>query len=165
MITMKREKVYLSKLGKDVFVNPISIDDDEWMSENFSETQLVEAFKTVNVQVIFAIFWRILDVDSKRMISKATVVEFDGLVEKQIEVTDPIVKLKKIICGAKEIMDIMTAILNTKTNSMPDVSANQKKSPKGETSSVKQKSLTSLQASTEPTLKVSESLQENSLVI
>lgn len=165
MITIKREKVLLSRLGKEVHLNPISIEDDEWMSESFDQQELIEAFTKVNVDIIFAVFWRLLDVEAKRLISKATVVEWDGLVEKQVEVLDPIVKLKKIVAGAKEIMQIMTAIINTRKNSMPDVVETQKKSLTVDQSSQSPRSSTSLPASTEQMSSSLGNLQDDSLVI
>jgi hypothetical protein len=165
MITIKREKVQLTKIGKEVFLNPISIQDDEWLSEHYTQDELTQAFTKVDVEILFSIFWRLLDNDAKRMISKAEVVEWDGLVEKKIEVTDPVKKLKMIVAGAKEIMEIMTAILNTRKNSMPDVVVNEKKNLMEAQSSQIQKSSTSSQANTEPTSNNLGNSQGDSLVI
>ena len=57
MIKLSREKVYLAKLGKEVFLNPISIADDEWISEQWDTEALSKAFTQVDVSVIFGIFW------------------------------------------------------------------------------------------------------------
>lgn len=165
MITIQREKVLLSKLGKEVFINPISIEDDEWMKEQFDQQALIDAFTKVNVDIIFALFWRLMDNDAKRLISRSVCIEWDGMVEKTIEIHDPVVKLKKIVAGAKEIMAIMTAIINTRKNSMPDIVLNEKKSPTEEQSSQTQKSSTSSPASTEPTSSSSENSPEGRLVI
>jgi hypothetical protein len=165
MLQIKREKVLLSKLGREVFINPISINDDEWMQEQFGAQTIEKAFTTVDVQVIFSIFWRLLDNDSKRTISKAVVVEWEGMTEKTVEFDDPVEKLKRIVSGAKEIMEIMTAIINTRKNSMPDIVLNEKKSLTEDQSSQMQKSSTSLPANTAQTLKDSETSQEGNLVI
>lgn len=154
---LQREKVHLSRLGKDVFVNPISIADDEWMGEQWDPATLQAAFTDVNVDILFAIFWRILDDEGKRLIAKASIVNWDGLREVPVEPTDdPVQKLKQVVSGGKEIIEIMTAIYETRRKSNPEPAKNEKKSLKAGSSSRTPSSMISSPASTDSTAKSSE---------
>lgn len=165
MIKLSREKVYLAKLGKEVFLNPISIADDEWISEQWDTEALSKAFTQVDVSVIFGIFWRLLDDDAKRLIVKVKLTQWEGTEEAELVLADPVEKLKHIISGAKEIVEIMKAIVETRRKSNPEVVATQKKSLKEEPLSQTQSSSISSQQSTEPTLKSSEPSQDASSMI
>jgi len=157
MIKVQREKVYLSRLDKEVFLNPISIADDEWMAEKWDTETLGKAFTEVNVDILFEIFWRILDVEAKRMIAKVAIIEFDNLTEKApLDFENPVDKLKKIISGGKEIFAVMMAIYETRRKSNPDPVDNQKKSLKEELSSGSQKFSTSSPQNTDSAKKHTE---------
>lgn len=156
MMKIQREKVYLSKLEKEVFLNPISIADDEWMTEKWDKETLGNAFRDVNVDILFEIFWRILDVEGKRLIAKAQIIEYVGMKETVLEIDEPVEKLKKIVAGGKEIMSIMMAIYETRVKSNPDPVSNQKKSLKEELPLGTQKSSTSSPQSTDSTKTSSE---------
>jgi len=156
---LQREKVFLSRLQREVFLNPITISDDEWMGEQWDTATMQAAFVDVNVDILFAIFWRILDDEGKRLVAKASIIEWDGLKEKQVEIDDPVLKLKKIVAGGKEILDIMKAIFETRRKSNPEPAKNEKKSLKGESSSPTPSSMISSPASTGSTAKGSEDTQ------
>jgi hypothetical protein len=165
MIKLSREKVYLSKLGKEVFLNPISIADDEWISEQWDAQTLEKAFTSVDVSVIFSIFWRILDDDAKRLVAKVRLTQWEGTQESELVVSDPVEKLKHVISGAKEIVEIMKGIIETRKKSNPEVAETQKKSLKEEHHSQTQSSLISSPQSTEQISKPSESSHDASSMI
>lgn len=165
MIKLQREKVYLAKLGKEVFLNPISIADDEWISEQWDTDALQKAFTQVDVSVIFGIFWRLLDDEAKRLVSKVRLTRWEGTEESELVLPDPVEKLKHIISGAKEIVEIMKAIVETRRKSNPEPVQTQKKSLKEEQPSQTQSSSISSPQSTEQTLKSSEASQDASSMI
>lgn len=159
---LQREKVHLARLGREVFLNPISIADDEWMGEQWDTATMQDAFTNVNVDILFAIFWRLLDDEGKRLVAKATIIEWDGLKEKQLEIEDPVLKLKKIVAGGKEILEIMKAIFETRRKSNPEPAKNEKKSLKEGSSSPTPNSMISSPASTVSTPKGSVDTQDAS---
>lgn len=164
----QREKVHLSRVGKsgtDIYINPISIADDEWINERWTPEEHQRAFTEVNVDVLFGIFWRVMDDDGKRAIAALKFVDWDGLEEKPVDILDPVERLKRVVSGGKEILELMTAIFETRRKSNPDVKRNEKKSPPGGQSSLTRNSTTSSPTSTAGTPKKSEDTRgENSQI-
>lgn len=160
MIKLQREKVHLTKLGKDVFLNPISIADDEWIGEQWDTEALQKAFLSVDVTVIFAIFWRLLDDEAKRLVAKVRLTQWEGTSETELVLADPIEKLKHIVSGSKEIIEIMKAIVETRKKSNPEPVETQKKSLKADQSSQTPNSLISSRQNTEQISTASEASQD-----
>jgi len=162
MSKLVRESVFVKKMNRDVFMNFITIQDDEWMLENWTQEELIEGLKSVNVNIVFAIFWRLMDDDAKRIVKNAVITQWDGLDEKILTFDDPVEKLKHIICGADELTGIIRAFVETRKKSSPDLKLNEKKKVPAGSPSVTHKSSTSSPASTDTQKTNTESLQGES---
>lgn len=153
MEKMKRESFVLSKLNlpngtpRPIFLNQFSLADDEWKKEMFTEEQLVAALKFQNIDVLLALIWRAIDDDAKRLISKVQVVKWEGTQEIEMQVEDPVEKLKLLMGQHKEILEAYIALITTLKNSVPDEVLNAEKKKKADGHLATQKSTTSSQAS------------------
>ena len=118
-----KEKVYIAQLSKEVVVNFITLRDDEWMHERFGKEKLSAAFTSagLDIEVILAIFFRLLTKDDKEFILKLKIFEeVDGEL-LIISFDNPVDKLKAIISGQRELTDIMTSIIQMRVKSNPAV--------------------------------------------
>lgn len=124
-----REKVFINHLNKEVVLNFITLRDDEWMKERFSEDTLTKAFTAdgFNLDVIFSFFWRMLSVEDKKMMLAAKIYEESGMEVRELTFEDPIKKLYCIISGQGEISAIIAAIVNTRVKSNPVIAESLKK--------------------------------------
>lgn len=121
-----KEKVYLAQMQREVTLNFITMRDDEWMANKYGVEKLTTAFvgETLDIDVIFGIFFRVLTKEDKEAIIKIKVYEDadgDEMSLKEVEFTDPVSKLKAIISGQKEITDIIIALTQTRMKSNPAV--------------------------------------------
>lgn len=125
----EREKVYFSKLGKELFLDFISIADDEWMGEAYGEAKIRSAFGAdgLDIDVVLGVFWRILDADGKRIILSCKIEQYEDGNMKLLQFDDPVKKLKSIVCGQDEILSIMMAIGQSRIKSNPNMVENAKK--------------------------------------
>lgn len=126
-----RPSVYLKNTGKNLFLNFITIEDEDFFNEQFPGNALMEKLQEGDVNAILSIFWRLLDNDGKRLIRDAKLVKWDGMEEKVVTTDDPIQKLRLIVSGGDEITAMMEAIFGVKTKSAPEPKMNEKKKLKG----------------------------------
>lgn len=118
-----KEKVYLAQMQREVVLNFITMRDDEWMADKYGVEKLSSAFvgETLDIDVIFGIFFRVLTKEDKEAILKVKVYEDHEMTVREVEFTDPVQKLKAIISGQKEITDIILALTHTRMKSNPAV--------------------------------------------
>jgi hypothetical protein len=133
---VNRTSVFFKTLNKNLFVNFITLADEEWINERYPNDTLLSALQSGDSSVVLDIFWRLLDNDSKKLVSSAKLIVWDGMEEKILETKNPAEKLKHLVSGADEIKAILEAIFKTKENSNPEVVATsdeKKKNPTIET--------------------------------
>lgn len=148
-MSQDRESVFLSKLKKKLFLNFISIEDQEWISERYSLDEVDSAFREIKVDVILNIFWKLLDDEGKVAIRDAKVLKWNDKMESQELVFEsPFEKLKHLIVMPQEMVKIIQALIQTSVKSNPDMVANQKKKMMVDPHSQKSNSLTSSQVNT-----------------
>jgi hypothetical protein len=120
----QRERVYLSKLDKELVLNFITLADDKDIYDRWGE-DANKMFINVHVDMVLWLFWQLMDGESKKLISLVVIEDWtDSLDAKVLEFTSPIEKLKRIISGQRELFVIWTAILNTRKKSDPEIDEN-----------------------------------------
>jgi hypothetical protein len=122
-----RPSVFLKNVGKSLFLNFITIEDEDFFNEQFPGNALMEKLEAGDVNAILSIFWRLLDNDAKRLIRDARLVRWEGMEEKVVATDDPIEKLRLIVSGGDEITAMMEAIFGVRIKSSPESKANEKK--------------------------------------
>ena len=127
----QRPSVFLKNVGKNLFMNFITIDDEDYFNENYPQDSLMQRLQEGDVNCILDIFWRLLDNDGKRLIRDAKLVKWEGMKEVNVATDDPIEKLRLIVSGGEEITAMMEAIWGVKIKSNPEPKANQKKKNPG----------------------------------
>ena len=125
-----RPSVFLKNLNKAVFVNFITVSDEEWINESYPDGQIVDDLKSGKPESMLDLFWRLLDNDAKRLIKDAKIVKWNGFEEIEIAFDSPVEKLKHIISGAEEITEIGKAVFRSNELSQPVKEETQKKSPR-----------------------------------
>lgn len=125
-----RPFVRLKNLGKDLYLNFITIEDEDYFNERYPNNSLIDRLKDGDVNCVLDFFWRLLDNDGKRAIRDAKLVRWEGMEEVIVTTDDPIQKLRFIVSGADEITAMMSAIFGVREKSVPEPKMNQKKSPK-----------------------------------
>lgn len=164
----KRESVYIARLEKELRLNFITLADDEWIADRFSDEEIHAAFTKPdheNAIVILTLFWRCLDDDSKRLVRDVKLVKFDDNGnEEVIDESHQPTRMKYLISGEDELLAIMSAWVKTRRKSSPEILENAKKKMKVEQSSQKSKSSSSLPVSMDtPSSSARSSHEENSL--
>jgi hypothetical protein len=127
----QRPSVFMKNIGKSLFLNFITIEDEDFFNEQFPGNSLGEKIQAGDVNAVLTIFWRLLDNEGKRLIRDAKLVRWEGMEEKIVTTNDPIEKLRLIVSGADEMTAMMEAIFGVKLKSAPEPKLNQKKNPKG----------------------------------
>lgn len=164
----KRESVYIARLDKELRLNFITLADDEWIADRYSEEEIHAAFTKPdheNAIVLLTLFWRCLDDDSKRLVRDVKLVKFDDDgKEEVIEEAHQPSRMKYLISGEDELLAIMSAWVKTRRKSSPEILENAKKKMKVEQSSQKNKSSNSSPANMDtPSSSARSSQDENSL--
>jgi hypothetical protein len=126
-----RPSVFLKNVGKNLFLNFITIEDEDHFNEQFPGNTLLEKIQEGDVNAVLSIFWRLLDNDGKRLIRDAKLVRWEGMEEKTVTTDDPIEKLRLIVSGGDEITAMMEAIFGVRAKSSPEPKLNEKKKLKG----------------------------------
>lgn len=111
-------------------VNFVTIADEEWINENYPDNQIYKDFESGNVATLFALFWRLMDDESKKIVAQCKLKKWEGLIQTDIETDDPVEKLKYLISGADEILAILKAVFKTNELSQPIPEDTEKKSQK-----------------------------------
>jgi len=120
----QRERVYLSKLDKELVLNFITLADDKDIYDRWGD-EANALFLSVHIEMVLWLFWQLMDSESKKLISLVVIEDWtDSLDAKVLEFTSPIEKLKRIISGQRELFVIWTAILNTRKKSDPEIDEN-----------------------------------------
>jgi hypothetical protein len=124
-----RPFVNFKNIKQPMYLNFITIEDEDYFNEKYPGNALIERMKEGDVNAVLDIFWRLLDNDSKRIIRDVKLFRWEGMNEVVVATDNPIEKLRLIISGADEITAIMEAIFGVRTKSNPDPVDAQKKSP------------------------------------
>ena len=108
----------LERLGQPLTLNLLSLEDNVWMEENYPGEQLNAVYSEPRVKDILRILCRILDIESKRLISKTNIVEIDieTGIETNVEGLSLMDKLYKIT-GDGELAVVMAAIFEVRKRS------------------------------------------------
>jgi hypothetical protein len=162
MLRPQRESVYIAKLGKELRLNFITLADDAWIEENWTDQELTDGLttKNFNSEMLLALFWRALDDDGKKLVADAKLVKWEGLKSEVLEINDPVEKLKHLVSGSDELMAIGNAWINTRTKSNAEVIEIKKKKMMVELVSETSKSMTSSPQSMATKSKTSKSSQD-----
>lgn len=127
-----RPFVTFKNIKNPMYLNFITIEDEDYFNEKYPGNALIERMKEGDVNAVLDIFWRLLDNESKRVIRDVKLFRWEGMNEVVVATDNPIEKLRLIISGADEITAIMEAIFGVRTKSNPDPVDSQKKSPTAE---------------------------------
>ena len=120
LIKPAKAKVTLKNLGnKEVFLNFVTIADENWIEERYPGKAWEESFAKNEVEPTLDIFWRLLTDESKRLIASIKFTEWQGSKEVALDLTEPVDRLKRLISGADEVMAVVSAILHSKNQSLP----------------------------------------------
>lgn len=115
-----RPKITIKNLGnKEVTLNFVTIADENWIQEKYPDKTWEESFAKNEVEPTLDIFWRLLDDQSKRLICSVKFTEWVGTKETEIQVDDPVERLKRVISGADEVLSVVSSILLSKSQSLP----------------------------------------------
>lgn len=150
----EREKIRISSLKRDVFMNFITLADEAWMGDNWTVEEMGQYMEvnTLNSDFLLAMFWRLMDDESKQAVAALKVFQWDGVKEedrKELSFDSPVEKLKHIVSGAVEIFDIYKALLMTRVKSMPEPKKNEEKKSPAAKSSPSPNSMRPLQPNTD----------------
>lgn len=143
-----KEKVFFKRLGKELMLNFITLEDDDWIQSKWDTETLREAFAKPDLSVILLMFWRFLDDESKRIVRDAKLVTWDGMKEIDVKTEDPAEKLKMLISGPVEAKAIVNAMYEIRRKSNADSTDNEKKNLKAGEASATPNSPTSSAPST-----------------
>jgi hypothetical protein len=126
---VEREKIFCKRLNKNLFLNFITLNDEQWISEQFGAEEVAKAFEpeTLNENIILNLAWRLFDDEAKRAIRDCKIIEWEGLKETEILFTDPILKLRHVLSGADEIVQLLFAFGDITKKSRPDKVIQEKK--------------------------------------
>lgn len=120
LIKPTRPKLTLKNLGnKELTLNFVTIADENWIQERYPDKTWEESFVRNEVDPTLDIFWRLLSDESKRLVASVRFTEWKGSKETPLDIDEPIERLKRIISGADEVMAMVSAILQSKTQSLP----------------------------------------------
>lgn len=126
-----REKVFISKLNMNLFINKLSLADEERFEEKFGMEKLQKAFSMDDHKndfpIILSAFWEMLDHSDKKKILANEYKYFDGTEEKTLSKDDPLLILKAVISGADELEGIVLGMVRTFLAARPDKQENDKK--------------------------------------
>ncbi len=100
-------------------MNFITIADENWIQENFPDLSWERSFEKNDIEPTLAIFWRLLSDEGKRVICAIKFTEWQGTKEVALDLDDPVERLKRVISGADEVFAVVTAILQSKQQSLP----------------------------------------------
>ena len=133
---MVREHFYLSKLDAKIFINKLSIAQEERIEERDGFQRFCDAFKMSDPDkdfpIILRALWEMIDNKDKEKLLKYDLVYFDGLEKKEYKPTDEVDLLKCIISGSEEVTGIASAMMKTVFKSQPEEEKNAKKKAAGE---------------------------------
>ena len=133
---MVRESFFLSKLDAKIFINKLSIAQEERIEERDGYQRFCDAFKMEDSKkdfpIILRALWEMIDNSDKDKILKLDLFYYDGLEKKEYKPKDEVDLLKAVISGQKEVVDIASAMMRTVFNSQPAESENAKKKAVGE---------------------------------
>lgn len=127
----QRPSVLLKNIGRNLFLNFVTIEDEDYFNEQYPGNSIMERLASGDVNVVLDIFWRLLDNDGKRLIRDAKLVRWEGMKEIVVATDDPIEKLRLIVSGGEEITAMMEAIWGVKIKSNPEPKVSQKKKSPG----------------------------------
>lgn len=116
----QRERVYLAKLDKEVTLNFITLADDKYIFDTWGDSA-DKLYRTMNVDMVLALFWRLLSGESKAMLSKVIVEDWTGLEPKTLTFEEPISKLKHLVSSTRELFVIWNAINECRKKSDPEI--------------------------------------------
>jgi hypothetical protein len=122
-----RPSVHIKKLNKTVYINLITIADEEWFKERFNDEELENDLLSGNVATILEIFWRLMDDEGKIAVRDCKIMGWDGFESVELKGLSPVEKLKRLISGGDEITAIVQGIFGSKEKAEPVKSENEKK--------------------------------------
>jgi hypothetical protein len=123
--------VTFERIGKPFVVNPFTLADLAWKDAQFKPEEILEAFKTLDMNVLGRIFYRILDNESKKLLAACKIIEVDEKGE-EIEIRCDFVyeKLRYLISGERELALFLRALMLARNISIPEGKASEGRDPK-----------------------------------
>jgi len=73
----QKVQLKLIRLDQPLYINMITLDDNQWLSEQYPGDELKKVYSEPRVKDILRITCRLLDQDSKRYLAKVKIIEFD----------------------------------------------------------------------------------------
>lgn len=111
----------LSTIKQELVMNPITLSDEVWLSQQYSQERIQQIFNHVDLNEISRIVFRLLDIDSKKLFRKQKVefVTEDGdVLEKELGGVD---LLRNACVGADDKLALLNAIIDNLGLSRPEV--------------------------------------------
>lgn len=126
----RQAKLKVSGVKRQMTLNPITLADEAWLSQNFSPEEIERIFNTLEVSGLARIVFRLLDIDSKKIFAKqdVTFVTEDGdTLEGQLGGYE---LLMYRCVGIDDKMAIVNALLEIMGISRPEINKEAKKKAK-----------------------------------
>lgn len=107
----------VERINKELTLNLMTVEDNLWIEENYPGDQISEVFTKLKVRDILRIIARMLDIESKRTLSRYEIIEIDEMgKEEKIKDLSLGEKLFKLISDA-ELLVIIKSFFETKKRS------------------------------------------------
>lgn len=133
---MTRESFYLSKIDSKIFINKLSIAQEERIEERDGYKRFLESFEMQDPDkdfpVILRALWEMIEDKDKDKILGIDFHYYDGLVKKEYKPKDEVELLKAVVSGPDEVAAIAQTMMQTVFKSQPDTKKNDKKKVKEE---------------------------------
>lgn len=129
LIRPERPKVFIKKLNKELRLDFVTIADEEWIRERYPNNSYLNNLRDGSVDTALDMFWHFIDDDSKKIVASSTIKKWEGMKEVEVQVDDPIEKLKYIVSGADEMKSILEALFTNgeRSNPVPEETEKKKK--------------------------------------
>lgn len=122
-------------------LRPFNLEDESWLKVAFGD-KLKEIFEKMEMEAISRICFHQLEIESKKEVMKLKFMDMDEEGnESEISKTGP-QKIRQIVVGYPEQMELLTALLKTRGFSMPvieELAQHMETEAKGETKPGKKK--------------------------
>jgi hypothetical protein len=119
-----RKSVYLNKIEDKVFINKMSVAQEEWVEERVGYNRFVSAFSMSDPEkdfpIILKVFWEMLETKDKDKLLRLEFFKYEGLEKIPYKPKDEVDLIKHVVSGTAELVELAKAMLETITQSLPD---------------------------------------------
>lgn len=109
----KESSFELKAIDKELRLNPVTLRDEAWLSENYSPEEIYQIFTDVNMLEISRIVFRLLNNDDKMFFKSREVTFITENGDELTEVIGGVTLLRELISGPQEKLAILNALNDT----------------------------------------------------